>query len=58
MREKQYTDLLNEYLDARDLYIAASRNTYISIVHLDELEHSMLKARDNLNEFVQKLKEK
>ena len=58
MQEKQYTDLLNEYIDVRDLYTTASRNSYISIIHLDELEHSMLKARDNLNEFIQKLKEK
>ena len=58
MQEKQYTDLLNEYLDTRDLYKTASRNSYISIIHLDELEHSMLKAKDNLNEFVEKLKEK
>lgn len=58
MREKQYTDLLNEYMDARELYTIASRNTYINVIYLDELEDSMLKARDNLNEFVQKLKEK
>ena len=58
MREKQYTDILNEYMDARELYTIASRNAYINVIYLDELEDSMLKARDNLNEFVQKLKEK
>lgn len=60
--EPLFTDLLDVYNDARSLYNKALRNPHATpmslLVPLNELEHTMLKAKDNLNEFVQKLKEK
>ena len=51
-----FTELLTEYLDARSEYHDACDNELAPTLLLDQLEHTLFRARDELNEYTEKLR--